>query len=30
MMTETPEYRKILKKKELNDKGEISIDWINE
>ena len=29
-MTETPEYRKILKKKELNDKGEISIDWINE
>ena len=30
-MTETtPQYRKIIEKKELNDKGEISIDWINE
>jgi dTDP-glucose 4,6-dehydratase len=30
MMTENPEYRKVLKKKELNEQGEISIDWINE
>lgn len=30
MMMEIFEYCKILKKKELNDKGEIFIDWINE
>lgn len=30
MMAEKPELRKILKKKELNENGEISIDWINE
>jgi dTDP-glucose 4,6-dehydratase len=30
MMTENPGYRKVLKKKELNEQGEISIDWINE
>ena len=30
MMTEHPEYRQILKKKELNEKGEISIDWMND
>lgn len=29
-MTEYPEYRKVLKKKELNEQGEISIDWIND
>ena len=30
MMAEKPELRKILKKKELNENGEISIDWIND
>ncbi|MBU3807786.1 MAG: dTDP-glucose 4,6-dehydratase [Candidatus Phocaeicola faecipullorum] len=30
MMAEKPELRKILKKKELDENGEISIDWINE
>ena len=30
MMTENPEYRKVLKKKERKENGEISIDWINE
>lgn len=30
MMSEKPELRKILKKKELNENGEISIDWIND
>ena len=30
MMTDHPEYRKVLKKKELNEQKEISIDWINE
>ena len=30
LMEETPEYRKVLRKKELNANGEISIDWINE
>lgn len=30
MMSEKPELRKILKKKELDENGEISIDWINE
>ncbi|BEH00514.1 dTDP-glucose 4,6-dehydratase [Bacteroides sedimenti] len=30
MMTENPEYRQVLKRKEYNEKGEISIDWINE
>ena len=30
MMMDNPEYRKVLKKKELNEQGEISIDWINE
>lgn len=30
MMAEKPELRKILKKKELDDNGDISIDWINE
>ena len=30
MMEEKPELRKILKKKELDENGEISIDWINE
>lgn len=30
MMAEKPELRKILKKKELEENGEISIDWINE
>jgi len=30
LMTEYPEYRKVLKKKELNEQGEISIDWIND
>ncbi|NDW11749.1 dTDP-glucose 4,6-dehydratase [Bacteroides sp. 214] len=29
LMTEKPEYREILKKKDLNEKGEISIEWIN-
>ncbi|MEG1839214.1 MAG: GDP-mannose 4,6-dehydratase, partial [Bacteroidaceae bacterium] len=30
MMTEHPEYREVLKKKEYNNKQEISIDWIND
>ena len=30
MMSEHPEYREVLKKKEFDAKGEISIDWINE
>ena len=30
IMEEKPELRKILKKKELDENGEISIDWINE
>lgn len=30
LMTEKPEYRTVLKKKELNADGEISIDWIND
>ena len=30
MMEEKPELRKILRKKELDENGEISIDWINE
>ena len=30
LMSEYPEYRKILKKKELNADGEIDIDWIND
>ena len=30
MMEEKPELRKVLKKKELNENGEISIDWIND
>ena len=30
MMAEKPELRKILKKKDLDENGEISIDWINE
>ena len=30
MMTENAAYREVLKKKEYNEKGELSIDWINE
>lgn len=30
LMTEEPAYREVLKKKEINAEGEISIDWINE
>lgn len=30
MMTERREYCKVLKKKEINKKGEICIDWIND
>ncbi len=30
MMSETPAYREVLKKKEYNEQGEISIDWIND
>ena len=30
IMTEQPEYRSILKKKEMTPDGEISIDWIND
>ncbi len=30
LMTENLEYRKILKKKELDENGEIKIDWIND
>jgi len=29
IMMETPEYRQVLKKKEKDNDGEISIDWIN-
>lgn len=29
-LTEHPEYRKVLKKKEINEKGEIDISWIND
>lgn len=29
-MEQEPAYRKVLKKKELNEKGEIRIDWIND
>lgn len=30
MMSEAPAYREVLKKKEYNGQGEISIDWIND
>ncbi len=30
IMTEQPEYRSILKKKEMTPDGQISIDWIND
>ena len=30
MMTEHPEYRQLLKKKELDEEGNIRIDWIND
>ena len=30
IMTDNPEYRQVLKKKELKENGEISIDWMNE
>ena len=30
MMAEKPELRKVMKKKELDENGEISIDWIND
>lgn len=30
LMTEQPEYRRILKKKEIGADGQISIDWIND
>ena len=30
IMTEQPEYRNILKKKEMTPDGQISIDWIND
>ena len=30
IMTEQPEYRSILKKKEMTTDGQISIDWIND
>lgn len=30
LMTDNPDYRQVLKKKELNANGEISIDWIND
>ncbi|MGL5937987.1 MAG: dTDP-glucose 4,6-dehydratase [Phocaeicola sp.] len=30
LMEENPEYRKILKRKELNEAGEVSIEWIND
>ena len=30
LMTEHPEYRKVLKKQEKNANGEITIDWMNE
>jgi dTDP-glucose 4,6-dehydratase len=30
LMTEQPEYRQVLKKKEIGANGQISIDWIND
>ncbi len=30
LMEENPEYRKVLKKREKNEEGEIMIDWIND
>ncbi len=30
LMTEEPVYRKVLKKKEIGEDGQISIDWIND
>ena len=30
LMTEQPEYREVLKKKEIGSDGQIAIDWINE
>jgi len=30
LMTEQPEYREVLKKKEIGPDGQIAIDWINE
>lgn len=30
LMTEQPEYRSALKKQEPDDKGQISVDWIND
>ena len=30
MMEERPELRKVLKKQELDENGEIRIDWIND
>ncbi len=30
LMTEQPEYREVLKKKEIGEDGQIAIDWINE
>ena len=30
LMTEQPEYRQVLKKKEIGPDGEIAVDWINE
>ena len=30
LMTENPEYRQVLKKKEIGEDGQISIDWIND
>ena len=30
MMTENPAYKEVLKKKERDEKGEISIEWIND
>ena len=30
MMTDHPEYRQFLKKKELDEDGNIRIDWIND
>ncbi len=30
LMTDNPDYRKVLRKQEINSSGEISIDWVNE
>lgn len=30
LMEENPDYRKVLKKREKNEEGEIMIDWIND